>query len=97
VDAGKTRIVGGEIDRRILGAVAIADVLRQEAAEVVRQLKALGMKRVVMLTGDNRRVTAAIAEQAGVAEFHAELLPEEMVHMIKSLEAIGPVAMVATV
>ena len=47
-----------------------------------------------MLTGDNRRVTAAIAQQPGVDEFHAELLPEDKVRMIKSLEAIGPVAVV---
>jgi Cd2+/Zn2+-exporting ATPase len=93
-DAGKTCIVVGEIDRRILGAIAIADVLREEAADVVRQLKALGMKKVVMLTGDNRRVTAAIAQQAGVDEFQAELLPEDKVRIIKSLEKIGPVAMV---
>ena len=93
-DAGKTCIVVGEVDRRILGAIAIADVLREEAADVVRQLKALGMKKVVMLTGDNRRVTAAIAQLAGIDEFHAELLPEGKVRMIKSLEAIGPVAMV---
>ena len=47
-----------------------------------------------MLTGDNRRVTAAIAQLAGIDEFQAELLPEDKVRMIKSLEKIGPVAMV---
>ncbi|HEY5753602.1 MAG TPA: heavy metal translocating P-type ATPase [Chthoniobacterales bacterium] len=93
-DAGKTCIVVGEIDGRILGAIAVADVLREGAMDVVRQLKVLGVEKVVMLTGDNRRVAAAIARQAGVDEFHAELLPEDKVRVIKSLGTIGPVAMV---
>jgi magnesium-transporting ATPase (P-type) len=62
----------------------------------VRALKEMGIQRVVMLTGDNRRVAAAIAQQAGLDEFHADLLPEDKVRVLKSLEEIGPVAMVAT-
>ncbi len=96
-DAGKTCVLIGEIEgrsTRILGAIAIADVLREDAAAVVSELKRLGMRKVVMLTGDNRRVAAAIARQAGVDEFHADLLPEDKVRVIKSLKAIGPVAMV---
>ena len=61
---------------------------------VVRALKEIGVRRVVMLTGDNRRVAAAIAQQAGLDEFHAELLPEDKVRVLKSLKEIGPVAMV---
>jgi len=98
-DAGKTCVIVGELDdrgdgARILGAIAIADVLREEAVAVVRQLKADGMDRVVMLTGDNHRVAQAIARQAGVDEFHADLLPEDKVRVIKELRGIGPVAMV---
>jgi Cd2+/Zn2+-exporting ATPase len=78
----------------LLGAVAIADVLRPDAASVIRQLKANGIERVVMLTGDNARVAAAIAKLAGVDEFHADLLPEDKVRVIKELKSIGPVAMV---
>ena len=96
-DAGKTCVLIGEIGEktaRILGALAIADVLREDARAVVRALKEIGVRRVVMLTGDNRRVAAAIAQQAGVDEFHADLLPEDKVRVLKSLKEIGPVAMV---
>ncbi|MGA7882348.1 MAG: HAD-IC family P-type ATPase, partial [Terrimicrobiaceae bacterium] len=79
----------------LLGAIAIADVLRADAESVVRQLKTTGIERVVMLTGDNARVARAIAKQAGVDEFHADLLPEDKVRVIKELkEEFGPVAMV---
>jgi Cd2+/Zn2+-exporting ATPase len=98
-DLGKTCVIVGEIDEsaglaKLLGAVAIADVLRPDAASVIRQLKANGIERVVMLTGDNTRVAAAIAKQAGVDEFHADLLPEDKVRVIKELKSIGPVAVV---
>ena len=98
-DEGKTCVIVGELDEKdgaaqLLGAVAIADVLREDAASVIRQLKADGMERIVMLTGDNVRVAQAIAKQAGVDEFHADLLPEDKVRVIKELRSIGPVAMV---
>ncbi len=98
-DEGKTCVIVGEIDDRtgigtLLGSVAIADTLRPEAASVIQQLKADGIARVVMLTGDNARVAQAIARQAGVDEFHADLLPEDKVRVIKELKTLGPVAMV---
>jgi Zn2+/Cd2+-exporting ATPase len=96
-DAGKTCVLVGEISEktaRILGGLAIADVLRAEAPGVVRALKAIGVERIVMVTGDNARVAAAIGRQAGVDEIHAELLPEDKVRVLKSLKTIGPVAMV---
>jgi Zn2+/Cd2+-exporting ATPase len=96
-DAGKTCVLVGATDEggtKIFGGVGIADVLRTETPEVVRALKKAGIKRVVMLTGDNSRVASAIARQAGVDEFHASLLPEDKVRVLKALESIGPVAMV---
>ncbi len=98
-DEGKTCVIVGEIGdspgaARLLGAVAIADMLRPDAASVIHQLKANGIERVIMLTGDNVRVARAIAKQAGVDEFHADLLPEDKVRVIKELKSIGPVAMV---
>ena len=100
---GKTCVLVGElgaapgaerIGGRILGALAIADVLREGAAEVVAHLREIGVRKVVMLTGDNGRVAAAIGAQAGVDEVHAELLPEDKVRVIRGLKELGPVAMV---
>jgi len=98
-DQGKTCILVGLIDEsadraQILGAVAVADVLRPRAAAVVRELRAAGVRRIAMLTGDNSRVAKAIAEQVGVDEWHAELLPADKIRVIKELGEIGPVAMV---
>ncbi len=77
------------------GMIAVADALRPGAAEFVQQLKSLGVERVVMLTGDNDRVAASIAQQAGVDEFHAGLLPEDKVSALKTLRnRYGATAMV---
>jgi Cd2+/Zn2+-exporting ATPase len=84
-DAGKTCVLVGETSDdavRILGGLGIADVLRPDAPGMVRALKRVGIERVVMVTGDNRRVASAIARQAGVDEFHAELLPEDKVRVL---------------
>lgn len=78
-----------------LGLLAVADVLRPDAAEIVAGLKSLGIEKVVMLTGDNERVATAIAARAGVDEFHAGLLPQDKVRILKILrEKYGPTAMV---
>jgi Cd2+/Zn2+-exporting ATPase len=77
------------------GLLALADGLRPGAAEFVARLKGLGVERVVMLTGDNPRVAADIAAQAGVDEFHAALLPEDKVTRLKLLGGrYGATAMV---
>lgn len=97
---GKTSVVvaqmvdGGQT-ADLLGVVAFADGLRPDAAGVVRELKALGVERVVMLTGDNERVAQAIARQVGVDDYYADLLPEDKVRLSKELAArYGAVAMV---
>ncbi len=96
---GKTCVIVGRLEEsagtvEFLGVVAIADVLREDAAAVVRDLRAAGIEKVVMLTGDNKRVAQAIARQAGVDEFHADLLPEDKVRVLQELKAIAPTAMV---
>ncbi len=97
---GKTAIVVGQImdDRQtayLLGVIGFADQVRPDAAAVVREIKSLGIQRVVMLTGDNERVAQAIASQVGVDEYFANLLPEDKVRIVKALEArYGSVAMV---
>jgi Cd2+/Zn2+-exporting ATPase len=87
-DEGKTSVLVAKINgdnANVLGVIAIADVIRPNAAEVVRELKSLGVSRVVMLTGDNPRVASAMAKRAGIDSFFADLLPEDKVAKIKEL------------
>jgi Zn2+/Cd2+-exporting ATPase len=78
-----------------LGVLAYADTLRPGAAALVRRLRALGVERIVMLTGDNAAVAARIGAEAGVDEVHADLLPEQKVQLVRALrERAGPTAMV---
>ncbi|HSM57010.1 MAG TPA: heavy metal translocating P-type ATPase [Candidatus Sulfomarinibacteraceae bacterium] len=94
---GKTAVMVARVEAQeahVVGLIGIADVLRPEAAEVVRALKERGVERVVMLTGDNERVARAIAEEAGVDAYHADLLPEDKMRILKEEERHGLVAMV---
>jgi Cd2+/Zn2+-exporting ATPase len=97
---GKTSVVIAQMNgdgrtAHILGVIAYADTLRVDAAAAVRELKALGVERVVMLTGDNDRVARAIAAEVGVDDYYADLLPENKLDIIKELEVkYGLVAMV---
>ncbi|MEE2049629.1 cation-translocating P-type ATPase [Nocardiopsis tropica] len=79
----------------LVGAIAVRDELRPEAADVVSALRGAGY-RVVMLTGDNRATAAALAGQAGIdpADVHAELRPEDKSRIVGELRGHGPVAMV---
>lgn len=79
---------------RVVGLLAVADVPRAQAASTVRELRRVGIDRVVMLTGDHGDVARAIARRVGVDEVHAELLPEDKVKLVKELEAQAPTAMV---
>jgi Cd2+/Zn2+-exporting ATPase len=80
---GKTVVLVGNEDR-LEGVIAVADEVRPEAARTVDRLQAAGLS-VVMLTGDNERTAAAIAEQVGVDDYRAELLPEEKVAAVEDL------------
>ncbi|MFA9415513.1 heavy metal translocating P-type ATPase [Natrinema sp. HArc-T2] len=84
---GKTVVVVGTEDGP-LGVVAVADRVRPEAAWAVSRLQEHGV-RVVMLTGDNEGTARAIAEEVGIDEYHAELLPDEKLEWIRRLEAEG--------
>ncbi|WP_438348080.1 heavy metal translocating P-type ATPase [Paenibacillus sp. FA6] len=79
---------------RVLGLISIADVLRADAYELVRQLKKSGVKKVVMLTGDNERTAAAVSRELGIDQYYAELLPEDKVIKLKELQEKYIVAMV---
>lgn len=76
-----------------LGLIAVADTLREDSAAAIGELKAMGL-RVVMLTGDNRRTAAAIGRAAGVDEVIAEVLPAGKEAAIRALQAVGKTAMV---
>ncbi len=89
---GKTPLFFEE-DGRLLGVIAVADTIRADSAEGVRQLKNQGL-RVVMLTGDNEKTAKAIAAQAGIDEWIAGVLPEEKEAVIRELQAYGKTAMV---
>ena len=79
---------------RLLGLLAVRDELRPESADVVARLRALGITRVAMLTGDNRRTAEALGRGAAVDDVQAELLPEDKVRAVEQLRAAGRVAMV---
>ncbi len=91
---GKTTIVV-RLEDRYLGALALADQPRPEAAAMLARLRALGVQALVMLTGDNERVAATIARQVGLTAYDAGLLPEDKVAAVQRLKArYGNVAMV---
>ena len=80
-------------DGRLLGVLAVADVIKDDSPEAIRQLRAMGL-RVVMLTGDNEGTARAIGDQAGVDEVIAGVLPDGKESVIRSLQRQGKVVMV---
>lgn len=91
---GQTAVIVGD-QESVLGIISIADTIRKDADKLVKRLKALGIKRIVMLTGDNQRAAAAIAKKVGLDDYFAELLPEDKVSILKKLqEEYGAAAMV---
>lgn len=78
----------------VVGLIAVADTLRPDAPQMVRELKKLGVRRVAMLTGDNKRVAESIAQKAGVDECYSDLLPADKVRLLKQLGEGESVAMV---
>jgi Cu2+-exporting ATPase len=90
---GKT-VVCLVVDGQAAGLIALADVIREESREAVRSLKEMGIK-MMMITGDSSAVAAAVAEELGLDEFFAEVMPDEKADRIKELEERGStVAMV---
>ncbi|MBR6303886.1 MAG: heavy metal translocating P-type ATPase, partial [Lachnospiraceae bacterium] len=91
-DEGMTPLVFAHGDK-VLGLIAVADTIKEDSAEGIKSLKALGV-RVVMLTGDNERTADFIAKKAGVDDFVAGVLPEGKEEVIRELSKHGKVAMV---
>ena len=91
---GKTVVLVGT-ENELEGIIAVADEIRPGATQTIQRLHDLGIDHIIMLTGDNELTAQAIAEQVGVDEFRAELLPDEKVEVIKELdESYDGVAMI---
>ncbi len=91
---GQTAVITAE-PGKILGVISISDDIREGADRLIKKLKDKGIKRIVMLTGDNRRAASAIAKKLNLDDYYAELLPEGKVQMLKRLqEEYGITAMV---
>ncbi|HLD36007.1 MAG TPA: cation-translocating P-type ATPase [Planctomycetota bacterium] len=76
-------------DTSIVGIIGVTDTIKPQAAEAIQMIKQSGIKKIAIITGDNQRVASAIAQQAGVAEFYAGMLPEDKVNKLKELKAQG--------
>ena len=91
---GKTVMLVGTRET-ILGMIAVADTLRGSSAEAIQALHRAGIRHIAMLTGDNHRVAASIAEKAGLDTFFSDLLPEDKVQAVNQLiRKYGTVAMI---
>lgn len=88
--AGKTAVLVA-LDGLVIGVLGIADQLRPTAPAMMRRLQAAGLKKIVMLTGDNAGTAQAIAAAAGIQDVRADLLPEDKLKIIRQLQAKGHV------
>ncbi len=91
-EQGKTPLLFA-LDGKLCGIIAVADPIKQDSAQAIRELRNMGI-RTVMLTGDNERTARAISEQAGVDHVIAGVLPDGKADMIQKLKSLGKVAMV---
>ncbi|MDO5547123.1 MAG: heavy metal translocating P-type ATPase [Eubacteriales bacterium] len=77
------------VDGMLAAVICVEDPLREEASAVLNSLHCLGIKRIVMMTGDNERTARAVAAAVGVDEFHAEVLPEDKANFIRAEHEAG--------
>ncbi len=78
------------VEKKFAGAIVIADTVKSGAAEAIRSMKAVGVKKIVMLTGDRENVANSVASELGLDEVHAELLPGDKVERVEALLAGQP-------
>ncbi|MED3647345.1 heavy metal translocating P-type ATPase [Halalkalibacterium halodurans] len=91
---GKTAMIIGT-EKEILAVIAVADEVRESSKEIIQKLHQLGIKKTIMLTGDNKGTANAIGGQVGVSDIEAELMPQDKLDFIKQLRSeYGNVAMV---
>lgn len=85
---GRTSLViikNGEV----IGGVSVADTIRETVKDTINELRKIGIKRIIMLTGDNEATAKAICDEAGISEYKANLLPEEKLDFIRTLQSEG--------
>ncbi|MBU7586022.1 MAG: heavy metal translocating P-type ATPase [Nostoc sp. TH1S01] len=82
---GKT-VVWVAQNAEVIGAIAIADMIRPEAAATIRRLRQLGVEQIIMITGDNQLTAQSVAHAIGITQVYAQLLPEDKLNLIRSLQ-----------
>ena len=92
LEAGGKTVVAVFLDDKLVGLVAVADTLRQGADNVIKEIMKLG-KEVILLSGDNKRTTRAIANKVGIDNFMAQVLPQHKERVIQKIKAEGKVVM----
>ncbi|MFK0733082.1 MAG: heavy metal translocating P-type ATPase [Gloeotrichia echinulata GP01] len=83
---GKTVVWVAKEGLCVMGVIGIADMVRGEAAATIKRLRKLGVEEIVMITGDNQRTAYSVAEAVGIKQVYAELLPEDKLGVIRSLQ-----------
>lgn len=91
--AGNTTMLVQQ-DEKLIGIITLMDIQREDARETLAQLKKLGIKKMIMLTGDNQKVADSIAKEIGITDALGSLMPEQKVEAIEKLASEGKVAMV---
>ncbi|MGM0902130.1 MAG: heavy metal translocating P-type ATPase [Bacillota bacterium] len=91
---GNTAIFAA-VDGELAGVISIADSIREDAESALAALRKKGIKKIVMLTGDNKHTAELVATKLGIDEFHAELLPENKVEYVKRLKEAGLIVAMA--
>jgi Cd2+/Zn2+-exporting ATPase len=89
-EQGRTAILVAN-DMKPVGLIAIADEIRPQTHRSIESLKAMGIKKIIMLTGDNHKVAKTVAKEIGVDDFQAELLPEQKLQFVEKLQKQGSV------
>lgn len=92
--AGNTAIFAA-VDGEVAGIFSIADQIREDAPKALAEMRKNGIKKTVMLTGDNKYTAELVANQLGLDEFHAELLPKDKVDFVKKLKETGHIVAMA--
>jgi P-type E1-E2 ATPase len=77
------------INEQLVGLISLADTLRTDAADIVRDLKTAGIKRIVLISGDNNAAVESVAKRLGIDEHHAQVLPQQKLDIIKQLQSEG--------